>query len=169
MVGKIFENKNINLRVREQYFKNQRDRLILFYFCLIVCYFILFQILIFRFVSPRHSRTAFHVSKNTVDKKQLLITEKTTTAKPIIKEVLPVIEADPVILSPTDMPGDMLTFATETASKAVTAFTSFADIAEYLRMKMESRFPSISANWQAHVGTSFSSSVSKLVTFLFVC
>ena len=60
------------------------------------------------------------------------------------------------------MPGDMLTFATETAMKAATSFTGVADMAEYLRMKFEARFPSTSSgNWQASVGTSFAASVSS--------
>ncbi|OQV21881.1 hypothetical protein BV898_04094 [Hypsibius exemplaris] len=80
----------------------------------------------------------------------------------LLERPLVAVSQEPSILSPTDMPGDMLTFASETAIKAVSAFTSVADMAEYLRMKFEARFPSTSTgNWQTSVGTNFAASIRK--------
>ncbi|GAU88795.1 hypothetical protein RvY_01429 [Ramazzottius varieornatus] len=106
-------------------------------------------------------RTAFKVLNNmhnsAPDRKQLF---QEPPALPVPEK--PLVNLEPAILAPTDMPGDMLTFATETALKAATSFTGVADMAEYLRMKFEARFPSTSSgNWQASVGTSFAASIRK--------
>lgn len=76
------------------------------------------------------------------------------------------------ILAPTDMPSDMLLFATETAIKAVTSFVNVSDMAEYMRMKFESKFmvpPAMLGNWQASVGTNFASSVSPVTRYVVRC
>jgi Dynein light chain type 1 len=109
-------------------------------------------------------RTAFKVpiANASLDKKQLHSPSNQPAVESAADNVGSSGSVDPAILSPTDMPGDMLTFATEIAIKAFTSFTSVADMAEYLRMKFEARFPSMATgNWQTSVGSNFASSVGS--------
>ncbi|XP_055344789.1 uncharacterized protein LOC129592711 [Paramacrobiotus metropolitanus] len=123
--------------------------------------------------NPEYVRTIFKVpipnnapsmAQHQPDKKQLHAAEN----EPLLNQLSPNRTEDALnhsILSPTDMPSEMLIFATETAIKAVTAFSSVSDMAEYMRMKFESRFSvtGMPGNWQASVGTNFAASIRKKV------